>query len=505
MKKVIDRGVAVVLSAAVLLLFGMSVPAGAAVSKPRVTTKLTLTEGSTGKIKVSGKYIKSVKYKPDKKKIVSVNAKGKVKAKKAGSCRVWVTVKYKKKKTAKKAVTKKYKCRVVVKKKKVKVTVPAYEPSSEFTKQTADFSVKLLQNAAGAKVAEGKNALLSPESVICALAMTANGAGGNTLTEFEKVLCGDVSRAEYDNTLYALNANLMSSEKVKFNLANSIWLRKGINVKEDFIGKNQSLFDAEIREVPFNNETLKEINSWVKKKTNGMIEKILDGMPRDVVVALINSLTFEGRWSNPYREYSIQKNQTFTDANGNQDKAVMLCGTEHGYMEDDKATGFVKYYEGEDFAFVALRPNDGVTVSDYLSDLSGEKFLNLYNTSKAPNNILVHTKMPEFSYDDDVNLNSSLQAMGLLDAFSPEKADFTNMVKPIKGANVYISDVLHKTHIELDRNGTKAAAVTAVIAKASSAMPGQTKTVYLDKPFLYAIVEAKTGVPIFMGVVNDLK
>lgn len=503
MKRVTDRVLAVFLS--VGIVFGMPVPEaeGAAASKPRVTKKLTLEEGNTGKIRVSGKYVKSVSYKPEKKKIVSVDARGTVKAKKAGKCRVWVTVKYKKKKSAKNTVAKKYTCRVVVKKKK-KVPVPAYEPGSEFTKQTADFSVRLLQNAAGAKVAKGKNALLSPESVICALAMTANGAGGNTLAEFEKVLCGNVGRDEYNHTLYALNANLTSSENVKFNLANSIWLKKGFHAKKDFIRKNQSLFDAEVREVPFNDKTLKEINGWVKEKTNGMIKKILDRVSPDTVAALINSLAFEGRWSSPYREYNIRKNQIFTDAGGNEDKAVMLCGTESSYMEDDKAAGFVKYYQGGEFAFMAVRPNDGVTVSDYLRDLTGEKFLNLYNMSKTSNNIIVHTMMPEFSYDDSVELRNPLRTMGIQDAFSRDRADFTNMIRE----NAYISNVLHKTHIELDRNGTKAAAVTAVVAKATSAMPDPNrveKTVNLDKPFLYAIVEAKTGFPVFLGVVNDLK
>lgn len=507
MKRAIDRVLAVFLSASIV--FGMPVPQaeGAAASRPRVTRKLVMEMGKTGKIKVSGKYVKSVSYKPGKKKIISVNAKGIVKAKKAGNYLVWVTVKYKKKKTAKNTVTKKYTCRLVVKTKN-RAPVPAYEPGSEFTKQTAGFSVRLLQNAAGAKVAKGKNVLLSPESLICALAMTANGAGGNTLTEFEEVLYGNVDRDEYNNTLHALNANLTSSGNVKFNLANSIWFKKGVHAKKDFISKNQSLFDAEVREVPFNGKTLKEINSWVKDKTNGMIKKILNRVSPDTVAALVNSLAFEGRWSSPYREYNIRKNQIFTDAGGNQDKAVMLCGTEGSYLEDDKAAGFVKYYQGGEFAFMAVRPNDGVTVSDYLRDLTGEKFLDLYNMSKTSNNIIVHTMMPEFSYDDSVNLKNPLRTMGLLDAFSPDRADFTNMVRPGKGENVYISDVLHKTHIELDRNGTKAAAVTAVIAKAASAMPNpdrEEKTVYLDKPFLYAIVETKTGFPVFLGVLNDLK
>ncbi len=489
---------------AVILFFGPAAPPVSAAVKPRVTKKLALTAGKTGKIRVRGKYVKSVKYKSRKKKVATVTGKGKVKAKKAGICKIRVTVKYKKKKKAKKVFTKKYICRVVVSKKQKTTPAPTYSPSSEFTKQTVDFSVKLMQNSAAKQVSEGKNVLLSPESVICALAMTASGAGGNTLAEFEKVLCGGINRADFNQTLHTLNANLTASRDVKFHLANSIWLKEGLDVKEDFILSSRALFQADVKEVPFDKDTLKQMNDWVKKSTGGMIDKILDQMPNRMVMALLNAISFEGNWEKQYREYNVHGNQAFTDARGNKDKATMLYGTEHNYLEDDKATGFVKYYEGGDYAFVAIRPKDGVSAYEYLSGLDGEKFLELYKGAVNGAYETVYTRMPEFSYDYSSNLNEPLMAMGIQEAFSPERADFKNMAE-VPGANIYISDVLHKTHIELDRNGTKAAAVTAVIAKASSALPvNPPKEVYLDKPFLYAIVEAKTGFPIFMGVLNDL-
>lgn len=500
MNRKAGKSLAVLLSLA--MFFGVTPGYVSAVKKPRVTKKLLLTQGDTGQIAVKGRRIKSVKYRSLKKKIATVTKKGKVKAKSAGKCNIRVTVKYKKKKAAKTVITKKYICKVSVTKKEKKTPPPSYSPSDEFTKQTADFAVKLLQNSSGSKVAAGKNVLISPESVLCALSMTANGAGGNTLAEFEKVLCTGMNHDEFNYLLYALNANLTSAEKVKFNLANSIWVKKGLQVQPDFIQKNQSLFEAEVKEVLFDKNTVSAVNAWVKKNTDGMIDKIVDRFsPKDVMV-LINALTFEGRWMNPYSDRSVSKNENFTDAKGNRDKATMLNGREYSYIRDDKAAGFVKYYEGNDFAFMALRPDDGVTASEYLNGLTGEKFLNLYKMSREANGIVVDTKMPEFSYDYSVCLQDSLSAMGIKDAFSPTNANFTNMAQTPK-ANLFISDIFHKTHIELDRNGTKAAAVTAV-KMAGSAMPTRIEKVSLDKPFLYAIVEANTGFPIFLGVLSDL-
>ena len=389
---------------------------------------------------------------------------------------------------------------------------PNVEPTStpvaakdEFTNNISNFAADLFKNTVIDDVKNGKNALISPESVICALAMTANGAAGNTLTEFEKVLCGNMTLDEYNNRLSEYNKSLTGSDKVKFSIANSIWLKddERLDIKDEFLKANQDYFNASAVKAPFDGNTVKEINEWVNKSTDGMIDKIIDELSPEAVACLINAITFEGKWTEQYEEWQVDEKGIFTNAKDEEQKAVMLSGTEDYYLGDSKTDGFIKYYEGGKFAFMAMLPHKGISISDYIEGLKGEDILSLYNNRERA---IVHTKMPEFTYDYSAVLNDSLYEMGIKDAFSRELADLSNMAQ-IEDFNIFISEVLHKTHIELDRNGTRAAAVTAVIMECTSAVVPSydTKEVYLDRPFVYAIIDRETGIPVFLGALNELE
>ena len=245
---------------------------------------------------------------------------------------------------------------------------------------------------------------------------------------------------------------------------------------------------------------MQDINGWVKNHTNNMIDKLIDEISDDAVAYLINAIAFEGKWKLQYQDDDIMENQDFTNAAGVKEKATMLVGSEREYICDDKAKGFIKDYEGNRYAFMAILPNKGVSVSDYLQQLDGEKLLSLYQNRKY--NYRVNTKMPEFSYDYSSCLRETLEKMGIRKAFMGE-ADFSNMAVTDTG-DLHIDEVLHKTHIELDRNGTKAAAVTAVIMEAAAAVTEKEVNVSLTRPFLYAIIDTETGIPVFMGAVNTV-
>lgn len=488
------------------LVFG-GVPANSSASNlPTVSKRLVLKEGKTGTVKVSGKHILSTAFQSGDSKIAVVNKKGKVTAKKEGTCNITAAVKYKKAKSAKKTFTKKFQCVVKV----TKGTSSTQEPENPevkadpFVQQIVDFSVKLLQNNAADALAKGKNVLVSPESVLCALAMTANGAQGDTLAEMQSVLCGDMTLDVFNQKMSDFNQKLTGSDKVKFSIADSIWIRddaKRIQMKEDFLALNKKYYDAESILAAFDNKTVQDINNWVKDHTNGMIERLIDEIPNEAVSYLINAIAFEGKWKEQYTGNDVVGNQNFTNASGVSEKATMLKGVEHMYIRDNKASGFVKTYEGDRYAFMAILPNKGVTVQDYLQQLNGKKLLSLYQNRK--NNYFVNTKMPEFSYDYSTSLVDTLNKMGIRKAFTQE-ADFSNMAQ-VDAELLYINEVLHKTHIELDRNGTKAAAVTAVIMEAASAIiPKEEVNVFLTRPFLYAIIDTETGIPVFMGAVNTL-
>lgn len=516
MKKIVSTVMLFALSVS-LVGGGMQKPAKAASSnKPSVKKKVEVKEGKTKTLNVKGKYIRSCRFRSGKKKIATVTRKGKVTGKKAGTCKIRITVKYKKKKNAKKIFTKILTCTVKV---ISGAPVPSEEPEEpeepeeledpaapsvpdDFARQYADFSIKLVQNSMREALDQGQNALLSPESVITALALVLDGTAGNTQEELRKNLCGDMDVETFRSRMSEYNNYLTDSRKVQFHLANSIWIRddERLAVQENYLKRMKDFYNAGVYRSAFDSKTVEEINNWVSEQTDRMIPSILDRIPEEAMLYLINALCFEGRWSRQYEDVQVSPGQTFTNAKGNKETVTMLESKEHQYVEDGKAVGVIKNYEGNKYAFMGILPKDGVTVKEYLDGMTGEDFLKLYQGNSYHD---VLTKIPEFSYDYSTVLKDSLQALGIQTVFDSRNADLTPMAVRADEP-LFVSNVLHKTHIELDRYGTKAAAVTAVIVEAASAVPeDKPKEVYLDRPFVYAIVDTSSGLPVFIGVVNS--
>lgn len=369
----------------------------------------------------------------------------------------------------------------------------------------ADFSLKLFQQSITKEGASGNNVLISPESVLSALAMTANGADNVTLAEMEDVLCGGMDISSFNSYMYTYNNKLTATEDVTFHLANSIWIKDNpmeIQVQEDFLQTDKDYYNADAFLADFDEATIKDINNWVDANTNGMIDQLLNEIPEGAVMYLINALAFEGAWETPYEERQINENGIFTNQFGVEETVAMLGSTESQYIAGEHVTGFVKNYEGGDYAFLALLPEEGMTVDEYISSLDGNSFLSLYD-NRTNQDVLV--QIPEFTYEYDTELSEPLTAMGMGNAFE-ETADFSKMADTNTGC-LFINRVLHKTYIQVDRAGTKAAAVTAVEMTNETAMidPVEPPRVYLNRPFVYAIIDTETGLPIFIGTVNTIE
>ncbi len=376
------------------------------------------------------------------------------------------------------------------------------ELDDTFRLAAADFSFALFQQSSAEDMVTGRNILISPESVLSALAMTANGANGQTLVEMEDVLCGGMEIRSFNEYMYTYHNRLTATKDVTFHLANSIWLKDEpeLQVKEDFLQTDRNYYNADVFQADFDTDTVADINQWVDANTNGMIPQLLTEIPEGAELYLINALAFEGEWENSYEEKQINEAGIFTDYLGNEETVTMLRSTETQYIAGEHVTGFVKNYKGGDYAFLALLPEESIRVEDYIASLNGEDFLALYD-NRMYQDVLV--EIPEFMYDYDTELKESLSAMGMEEAFKPG-ADFSNMAE----TSLYISQVLHKTHIQVDRAGTKAAAVTAVeMSKTSDAEVDVTEPlrVYLNRPFVYAIVDTETGLPVFLGAVNTIE
>lgn len=359
----------------------------------------------------------------------------------------------------------------------------------------SDFSVRLLQKC----MENGENSLISPVSVLYALAMTANGAKGNTLSQMEETLGMPVSGL--NDYFYAYMASFSAEEKCKLLLANSIWFKDvgTFQVNPDFLQVNADYYNASLYKAPFDEATKDDINAWVSEHTDSMIEEIIDEIPDAVVMYLINAVCFDAQWEEPYLE-SEQGKGTFTLEDGQTRETEFMYSGESTYLKDEKAEGFLKYYADKKYAFAALLPDESTSVKEYVDSLTGEHLTQLLTNAEKT---AVDAAIPKFSSEYDVNMNEVLKQMGITDAFDKAKADLSGIGQSSEG-QLYISRVLHKTFIDVDEQGTKAGASTAVEIAVESAMLSE-KQIYLDRPFVYIIIDCQTNTPVFIGTMMDIQ
>ncbi len=360
-----------------------------------------------------------------------------------------------------------------------------------------DFSVRLVQNS----FADDSNLLVSPLSILCALAMTANGASGETRAQMEATF--GLSIEELNHYLAWYVSTLPQGEQYKLHLANSIWFTEDsrFSPKHDFLQVNADYYGADIYRAPFDTATLQDINHWVEEKTDGMIPKILNVIPPNAVMYLINALSFEAQWSTVYQKHNVY-NDIFTKEDGTEQPVELMYGTESRYLSDERTTGFIKYYRGQSYAFVALLPKEGISIEEYLRTLTGEQLRTLLdNAQQTP----VKTAIPKFETRYSVELSEVLTNMSMTDAFLPQSADFSAMGTSTAG-NIYINRVLHKTFISVGEQGTKAGAVTLVEPTDTVAIePDKRQEVFLNRPFVYLLIDCENGLPFFVGTMLDME
>ena len=364
------------------------------------------------------------------------------------------------------------------------------------------YSFKMLAEIA-ANAEKNCNIMISPASIMMALDMVAAGAKGETLKQMNELFAKDTDPLEQQAFASELMKRINAANKVKFVCANAIWsdedkLAGKINTDyRDYIKKT---FGADFNATSIGPNTHNEINKWVDDKTNHMIPKLFDQpFDSDVIMVLVNAIRFEAQWRNGYSDAQVNKGK-FRGTDGDKE-AQMLYSSEKGYFATEKATGFIKYYEGEQYAFIAILPSDEkADANSFIKSFSYEDYRKFIQSRTSED---VNAVMPEFKSDYGSELNGILKKLGVTDAFIETKADLSGIAKSPKG-NLYISKVIHKTHIEVDRKGTKAAAATGVSVAVESAVEvREPKAVVCDRPYVYVIVDASTMNPIFIGTVNN--
>ena len=374
--------------------------------------------------------------------------------------------------------------------------------AEDFRQSYADFSLRLLRESRREEnhaARQMKNMMVSPLSAMLALEMTRSGARGETEAEMAEVLYGELPSQEGRDQLLSFLQNL-SEEELHF--ANSIWFRtEGTDFvpNEEFLNACAADYEAELYGAPFDKSTLKDINRWVEAETDGMIKDILNEIPEDAILYLINAMAFDAEWRQTYETYQIRQAEFFPAEE--QTRTVdMMYSDEGTYLSDGAATGFLKPYR-KGYAFAALLPAEGTSVDEYLAKLTGEDFVKLMETAEETP---VNAGLPKFSARMKLSLNQVLKEMGMPLAFDEIQADFSGMGE--SSGNIYISRVIQNTFIEVDELGTKAGAVTAVAMDTGGSLASEEpKNVILDRPFVYAVVDTEMKLPIFLGVVDQVE
>jgi|WetSurMetagenome_2_1015567.scaffolds.fasta_scaffold36315_1 serine protease inhibitor len=341
------------------------------------------------------------------------------------------------------------------------------------------------------------NHFISPTSVALALAMTYNGASGETKAEMEATLRkSGLTNEEINSSYQSLIAVLKSvDQQVLLEIANSIWYSQCFHVLPEFISVNQEYYDAQVSLLDFSDQESPDIiNEWVSEKTHKRINSVINEIPADVVMYLINAIYFKGKW-----KYEFDKSKTvdggFTTSDGetvtikymNQTAGVSQMST------DDFSMIELPYGRGN-FSMLVLLPNEGKTTQNILDALTSENW-NLWMSELSLRNLDI--RLPKFTFEYNHLLNKELISMGMVNAFG-DLADFSG----INGTgNLCISKVIHKSFVDVNEEGTEAAAVTVVAIEVTS-MP-QNQVFNVDHPFIFAIRETTTGAILFLGRVQD--
>ena len=336
-----------------------------------------------------------------------------------------------------------------------------------------------------------ENLVISPLSILILLCMAADSVTGAGKDEIVKVICKDLSYEEVKQTIKELT-EVPDGETLA--IGNALALDESFEkfIKEEYKEKLLADYKAEIFASA---DLINEINNWVKEKTEGMIERLADDSLKGLCACLMNAVCFSAEWDESYNEDDI-KPMTFNNADGTTSEVDSLFGKEHRYIKNENYEGFIKQYKDGKYSFMALLPKQS-SYEDLNVLLEDIDFTEIYrNGIDTP----VKALIPEFRYDFSENMNDFLKDKGIITIFTP-KADFSLMSEK----QLYVSSIIHKAHIELDRKGTKAAAATGMMLFTSVA-PNMSiiPLIILNRPFIYAIMHNETGLPVFTGITAKL-
>jgi serpin B len=361
------------------------------------------------------------------------------------------------------------------------------------------FGMKLLADEASHQI--HKNVFLSPLSIFLALAMTENGAAGKTRAAMRDTLAipAKLSEDEFQGAAAALSQSLRSRKDIELSIANALWADRSFRLADGFVKRARDYYDADATSLDFHSpEAADTINAWVKEHTRGKIPDIVTpAIVRAAVAILTNAVYFRGRWREPFSK-SQTEDGIFHTVDGRQQKAPMMHNAKlsGAYRSGDGFEAARLPYQSSGMAMYAILPAQGARPEQAMAKVSIGSLIHGFDAAE------LDLRLPRFTLDYSTKLKDPLERMGMGIAFQSPGADFG----PMGSSQLFIGQVLHKTRLEVDEEGTVAAAATAVVMR-PGAMPmrRETKTLVFDRPFGVLLCDESTEAVLFAGVVYEVK
>ncbi|MBD2522490.1 serpin family protein [Nostoc sp. FACHB-133] len=372
-------------------------------------------------------------------------------------------------------------------------------PDTRIVESSNKFGFKLFSEVLKEDRGE-KNVFISPSSVALALAMTYNGASGSTQQAMAKTLeLQGMNLPEINSSYAAALKQLLENPdaKVQLNIANSLWANQDVSFAPDFLKRTQDFYQAKVSNLNFKDAAASNIiNNWVKENTNGKITKIVESIEPSQVLFLINAIYFKGNWSNEFDKSQTAQYPFYITSGKRKQHPMMSQEGDYRYYESKQFQAVsLPYGKDGKISFYIFLPKQNSNLKAFYQNLSvanWEKWMTQFNKQKG------FIRLPRFKTDYEVTLNDALKSLGMEEAFS-SKANFSGM-----GKNFAISQVKHKTFVEVNEEGTEAAAATSVgIVATSLRDEPEPFRMIVDRPFFCAIRDNQTGNVLFMGSILE--
>ena len=371
---------------------------------------------------------------------------------------------------------------------------------TEMVQSNAEFAIRFFHEM---EKENHNNFFTGPFSIHQALSMAMNGNEGEILQEYLDVLAyHGLSKEEANQAVKSLTTYLKEVDpKVKVNIANGIWYREGLSVQAPFKSALETYYDANISALDFNEPNAHQvINNWIASQTNDLIKNMLDGIPREAVMYLVNAIYFKGDWKYQFDPQKTKKEPFFTESGSTLQVDMMESKGKVGLNIGGNAR--VNYleipYSTGQYQMAIIQPQSG-SLSSILSEITAEN-LALWSGNSRESSVIL--KMPKFKMKHkENNLRVQLENMGLVTPFSPNSDNFTKIFEGTFPP-MLISRVIHEALIEVDEKGTEAAAAT-IIEIGVTSMPSGPSIITLDKPYFFLIKEKSSGAILFMGKLGN--